>query len=77
MFTIATLLFIGLLTGVYFKLGKHLRAKETEVSRNNLYKEYYKHREPKDEDIKETQPKIIKYIKKKVLCKSKYKKRFV
>ena len=67
MFTIATLLFIGLLAGIYFKLGKHLKAKEK-------VKVYPK---PTDSIIKEVQPKINRYIKKKVLCKSKYKKRFV
>lgn len=41
MFTIATLIFIGLLLDVYFKLSKHLKAKETEVARANLYKDYY------------------------------------
>lgn len=70
MFTIATLLFIGLLAGIYFKLGKHLEAKEK-------VKVYPKPTDSIIKECKEVQPKINKYIKKKVLCESKYKKRFV
>lgn len=74
MFTIATLILIGLLAGIYFTLGKHLKAKITEVERSNLYKRYYgdnKHTTVVDDVVMKA------ILKRKKITKSKYKKRFV